>query len=420
MLRIGVTWLLEGIYMLRSGRFLKQVEGHTAFIPSNLPPDPPIRYDDEMHRILSDANQNLARLDGVASTLPNPDLFVAMYVRHEAVLSSQIEGTQSTLEDVLQFEIDPKGGAIPKDVHEVVNYIDAMKYGLDRLREGRPLCLKLIRQIHGRLMAGTRGGEKTPGEFRTSQNWIGSGGCTLRNATFVPPPVHAIQDCLTHLEQFMHETNLPILVRCALIHAQFETIHPFLDGNGRVGRLLITFLLCNGGVLHTPLLYLSHYLKLHRQEYYERLTAIRVKDDWEGWLKFFYCGIAVVSSEATESARRILKLRNDSVARILSDSRINSTNGIRLLDYLFERPLTTPKLVRENLGVAHVTANKLIRQFEEIGLLTEQTGFKRNQRFAYDPYLDVFAEGGTPVRDDSVPRQTTESKIDPDLKAEID
>ncbi len=237
---------------MRAGQFLPQPEGYRAFIPAPLPPDPPIRMDEELIRLLSDADRCLGRLDGVASVLPNPDLFVAMYVRHEAVLSSQIEGTQSTLEDVLEFEADSKGEAHPQDVAEVVNYVRAMNYGLQRLGD-LPLSLRLIREIHGELLAGGRGSERTSGEFRRSQNWIGPAGCTLSTATFVPPPVHEMQQALSNLEKFLYEGgSLPRLIHCGLIHSQFETIHPFLDGNGRVGRLLITFLLCQQGVLHQP------------------------------------------------------------------------------------------------------------------------------------------------------------------------
>ena len=229
---------------MRAGRFVKQMEGYNAFIPAPLPPDPPVAMDQELARLLSEADRALGRLDGVATVLPNPDLFVAMYVRHEAVLSSQIEGTQSSLDDVLQFEIDSAGKELPKDVEEVVNYVNAMNYGMERIAQ-LPLSLRLIREIHDELMDGDRGGDRTPGEFRRSQNWIGPQGCTLANATFVPPPVHEMKIALDNFEKFLHDTSLPVLILCGLAHAQFETIHPFLDGNGRVGRLLITFLLCD-------------------------------------------------------------------------------------------------------------------------------------------------------------------------------
>jgi Fic family protein len=375
---------------MRSGRYVKQVEGYSAFIPSPLPPDPPIKMDDpELIRLLSDADRALGRLDGSTSILPNPDLFVAMYVRQEAVLSSQIEGTQSTLEDVLQFEIDVKGQEIPKDVEEVVNYIRAMNYGLERLKE-IPLCLRLIREIHAELVDGVRGSDRTPGEFRKSQNWIGETGCSLSNASFVPPPITQMNQALDNLEKFLHDTtSFPVLILCGLAHAQFETIHPFLDGNGRIGRLLITFLLCERSILQRPLLYISHYLKDHRMEYYDRLMAIRTHGDWEGWLKFFLRGIFEVSQSATATARSILNLRE--THREIIGQKISSSNyGLRLLDFLFQQPIVTVRLVETNLQCAYVTASKTVEQFVELGLLKEITGWQRNRLYHYEPYLALF------------------------------
>jgi Fic family protein len=248
--------------------------------------------DPPMVSLLSQADQAVGRLDGLAQTLPNPDLFVAMYVRREAVLSSQIEGTQSTLEDVLTFELDAKGQEFPKDVEEVVNYVRAMNYGLDRVST-LPLLLRLIRETQAELLRNVRGAHRRPGKFRASQNWIGPANVPLAQATFIPPPVHEMHQALDNFEKFLHqEGDHPALIHCGLAHAQFETIHPFLDGNGRVGRLLITFLLVHRGILHRPLLYLSHYLKRYRSEYYDRLSAIREAGDWEGWLKFFLRGVA--------------------------------------------------------------------------------------------------------------------------------
>lgn len=393
--------------MSRAGKFVQQVEGYKAFIPEPLPPSPSLTYDSALIRMLSEADQSLARLDGVTSTLPNPDLFVAMYVRQEAVLSSQIEGTQSTLEDVLQFEIDPDGDELPRDVGEVVNYVAAMNTGLQRLSE-LPLSLRLIREIHGALLAGSRGGEKSPGEFRRSQNWIGPSGCTLATATFVPPPVVAMHDALNNLETFLHDDSLPILLQCGLAHAQFETIHPFLDGNGRVGRLLITFLLCSRKALQRPLLYLSYFLKQNRAEYYDRLTAIRQQGDWEGWLKFFLRGVAEVSRESTHSARRILALREEHLRLIRDHERINSTYGLQVLDYLYERPITTVRLVEKALDSSYATANKVVQQLVELGLLREMTGYERNRRFAYSPYLAVFARAESIPAEAAAPVQTTE------------
>lgn len=389
---------------MRAGRFVKQVGGYNAFIPAPLPPDPPVTMDPELARLLSDADRALGRLDGVATVLPNPDLFVAMYVRHEAVLSSQIEGTQSSLDDVLQFEINSAGKELPKDVGEVVNYVNAMNDGLERISQ-LPLSLRLIREIHRRLLTDVRGGERTPGEFRRSQNWIGPQGSTLANATFVPPPVHGMQTALDNFEKFLHDTTLPVLIHCGLAHAQFETIHPFLDGNGRVGRLLITFLLCERKVLHRPLLYLSLFLKVHRSEYYDRLMAVRRDGNWEGWLKFFLRGIAEVSQSATETARAIVNLRETHRQLIGDKLAGRAAQGLRLLDYLFEQPVVSVPLVEKRLECSFVTANKLVEQLEELTMVRETTGWQRNRRYRFDSYLALFdalaPTGGAPPGDSS-------------------
>jgi len=378
---------------MRAGKYVTQLDGYRAFIPAPLPPVPPLDMDRELTRLLSEADHALGRLDGVTSILPNPDLFVSMYVRHEAVLSSQIEGTQSSLVDVLQFEIDANGEEHPKDVEEVVNYVRAMNYGLKRL-DDLPLSLRLIREIHGKLLKGVRGANRTPGEFRRSQNWIGPANCTLATATFVPPPVHEMQDALNNLESFLHETTAyPTSIVCGLAHAQFETIHPFLDGNGRVGRLLITFLLCQRGILKFPLLYLSHYLKFHRAEYYDRLMAIRNDGHWEAWLKFFLKGVGEVSRSATETARQILELRQKHLALIRKQP-VNQTHAAGLLDYLFEQPIVTARLAEERLGCAYMTADKLLKQFAALKIVKETTGGQRYRRFEYLPYLALFESAG--------------------------
>lgn len=388
---------------MRAGRYVKQPNGYSAFIPSALPPEPPIRVDHELARLLSEADRALGRLDGVASVLPNPNLFVAMYVRQEAVLSSQIEGTQSTLEDVLQFEADAREQDVPRDVEEVVNYIRAMNYGLERPKE-LPLSLRLIREIHAELLKGVRGGHRTPGEFRTNQNWIGPENCTLTTAIFVPPPPHEMHQALDDLEKFLHDAkSFPALIHCGLAHAQFETIHPFLDGNGRVGRLLITFLLCQRGVLQRPLLYLSHYLKRHRAEYYDRLTAVRNDGDWEGWLKFFLRGVHEVSHQATDTSRTILELRERNRQK-LGDNAL----GVQLLEYLFEQPLVTVRMVERRLRCSFVTANKLVNQFGQLGLLKKVSrSALRNRRFRYEPYLALFEEGRSASTQEGETVQTT-------------
>jgi Fic family protein len=382
---------------------ITQPEGYRAFVPAPLPPDPPLAFDAQLASVLARAGTALGRLDGVAATLPNPNLFVAMYVRREAVLSSQIEGTQSTLDDLLAYEIDPKRPNLPDDVDEVVNYIGAMNYGLARL-DTLPLCLRLLREIHGRLMEGTRGGNKSPGEFRQSQNWIG-GARGLVDATFIPPPPHEMQAALGNLERFLHDSGgLDPLIVAALGHAQFETIHPFLDGNGRIGRLLITFLLCHEKVLQRPVLYLSHYLKQHRASYYDRLMAIRLAGDWEGWLRFFLAGVADVAREAEQTARQIVQLREDTRQR--AQAARMSTTAFRLLEYLFQRPIINVNAARAHLGVSFAAANSLVRELSEIGLLSETTGASRNRIFRFGPYLDLFDDVAEEPAEPADPQHT--------------
>lgn len=393
--------------MTRAGRFVKQPDGVRAFVPAPLPPDPPIRFEPALIHLLSRADQALGRLDGVAETLPDPDLFVAIYVRNEAVLSSQIEGTQSSLDDVLEFELNASGRDLPRDVEEVVNYVRAMNYGLERLGK-LPLSLRLIREIHGILLQAVRGSEKSPGEFRRSRNWIASGNVSAQDAIFVPPPVPQMRDALDNFERFLHaDHELPVLIVSGLAHAQFETIHPFLDGNGRVGRLLITFLLCYHGVLHRPLLYLSSFLKRHRAEYYDRLMAVRVDGDWEGWLRFFLRGIAETAEEATATARAILHLREHH--RLLLVDQRAGVHSPKLLDLLFQYPIVNVNFVSNELGISFPSANKLIQRFEELGLLDEITGAQRNRRFRYTPYLALFAASQAPA-DEMSPNQVTESE----------
>ena len=391
----------------RAGTVVKQTQGYEAFVPAPLPPKPPIEVDGEMLGVLSAADQALGRLDGVIQTVPNPDLFVAMYVRREAVLSSQIEGTQSTLEDLLAAELEPATPGLPDDVEEVVNYVRAMNYGLDRL-SSLPLSKRLIREIHAELLRTGRGAHRMPGEFRRDQNWIGPEHAPIERATFVPPPVPDMHSALDAFERFLHEEQqLPVLIHVGLAHAQFETIHPFIDGNGRVGRLLITFLLVHRGVLHRPLLYLSHYLKRNRAEYYDRLTAIRQRGDWEGWLRFFLRGAAETATEATETARAILALREEHRELVQEQTGLN---GVRLLDFLFDRPLVNVNLVKDSLEISFATANNLVGEFERAGLLREITGGRRRRVFRYDSYLALLRE------DEPAPRpqeqlETTESAM---------
>lgn len=396
----------------RAGRFVQQAQGYRAFEPAALPPDPPIHFDGALLSVLSQADQALGRLDGTAGTLPNPDLFVAMYVRQEAVLSSQIEGTQASLTDVLAFEAE-EDGTSEGDVEEVVNYVAAMNHGLRRLHEF-PLSLRLIREIHECLMRGVRGQERQPGEFRKDQNWIGGPGSTLATATFVPPPPAVMQEALTSLEKFLHDSGLPRLVHAALAHAQFETIHPFLDGNGRVGRLLITFLLCHGGVLSRPLLYLSHYLKRHRQEYYDRLQAVRVGGRWEDWLLFFLKGVAEVAVEAQSTAGKILALRERHRNQLASEGRA-SGNLLRALDRLFEHPVITVRTLERELEVNYATANSVLMRMQELGVIEESTGYRRHRRFMYTPYVALFEStaGAASAEVESAPAQTQTGAVSP-------
>ena len=369
----------------RAGAWIRQSAGNRVFIPADLPPDPPINIDAKLLRLLSDADQSIARLDGVTLTLPNPDLFVAMYVRREAVNSSAIEGTQSTLQDVLSYELEPGKIGIPEDVEEVVNYVRAMNHGLQRI-ESLPLSLRLIREIHAQLMEGVRGGTRAPGEFRTTQNWIGPANAGIAETTFVPPPVPDMHASLSNLEKFLHDDSYPALVHAAIAHAQFETIHPFLDGNGRVGRLLITLLLVQHGVLSLPLLYLSHYLKKHRGEYYDRLTGIREGGNWESWIGFFLQGVIETSREASQISRAILAMK-DEHTRYPGFS----ITEVRLIDHLFQHPITTIARVQSALGdVTHTTASRSVARLEQAGLLEEMTGRQRNRVYRYVPYIDIF------------------------------
>jgi Fic family protein len=370
---------------------VRQPASYRAFIPNPLPPDPPLDLTGHLRERLSEADYALGRLDGAVLTLPNPDLFVFMYVRKEAVLSSQIEGTQSSLQNLLAAEARLFDPDTPKDVTEVANYVRAMNHGLARLSE-LPVSVRLIREIHAELMRGVRGGRLQPGELRTSQNWIGPAGATLATATFVPPP-HEIAQALSDLERFLHAgSGLPPLVQVGLAHAQFETIHPFLDGNGRVGRLLITFLLTEKRLLSKPVLYLSHYFKQRRGDYYDRLQAVRDAGDWEGWLAFFLDGVIAVSREATQTAAAILRMREDYRARITEHLGRAAANGQRVMDRLFDHPIVTVATVREWLGLTPAGANQIVNRLERVGLLREITGYARNRRFRFEPYLKLFEE----------------------------
>lgn len=373
----------------RAGHYAMQPEGYRAFIPAALPPRA-LHLDTELQALVSRADMAIGRLDGAVTVLPDPGLFVLQYVRREAVLSSQIEGTNASLMDVLEFEAQMEEAEARIDVAEIINYIAAMNYGIDRLAE-LPLSRRLLCEAHGVLMRDVRGGEshKTPGAFRLTQNWIGGGSPTT--ARFVPPPPGIVSEVFADLERFLHDPEpMPPLVKVGLAHAQFETIHPFLDGNGRTGRLLITFWLVAKGILQKPLLYPSLYFKEQRQEYTDRLQAIRDDGAWEAWLAFFLDGIAQVATEATQTARAITQLRERDRARVSATLGRRAAKGLALLDELFKRPVMRTKAVERMLDVSQPTASALVRDLVELGVLRELTGKQRYRIFAYSDYLDLF------------------------------
>jgi Fic family protein len=369
-------------------------ESCRAFVPHPLPPDPALLLDDELQTLAQRAAAALGRLDGISSLLPNPQLFLYSYIRKEAVLSSQIEGTQSSLSDLLLFEAEGSPGVPVDDVREVSNYVAAMERGIELLQGGLPLSLRLIREIHGILLRDGRGSNKEPGEFRSSQNWIG--GTRPGNALYVPPPPDALLECMGALETFLHSDRTHVLIRAALAHVQFETIHPFLDGNGRLGRLLITFLFHADGVLRHPLLYLSLYFKQHRARYYELLQSVRTEGDWEAWLVFFLEGVEAVSAEAVETARRLLALSGEHQARIQDLGRTTGS-AMRVLDHLQRHPITSAPAVVEATGMSFHTANKMFSTLESLGLVRETTGKKYGRLYSYSPYLEILSEGTEPL-----------------------
>lgn len=376
----------------RAGRYIAQPLGYRAFFPAPLPPKPPLDLSGDIPTLLSRADRALGRLDGSIQTLPSTDLFVAMYVRKEAVLSSQIEGTESSLHDLLAVEANIRDRNRPDDVAEIVNYVAAMNHGLERLSE-IPVSIRLIRELHERLLRGTRGSSLTPGEFRKSQNWIGSAGCTLQDARFVPPPPYQVGLEMSELEKFVHsESDLPLLIKIALVHSQFETIHPFLDGNGRLGRLLITFLLCEREVLQAPVLYLSLFFKKHRQQYYDELQSVRDYGTWERWIRFFLNGVLDVSEQASRTARKILDLREEHRDVINRSFGHATANAHRLLHTLFSFPLINVLQAQSVIQTTYAPANKLLARLENEGIVREITGQKRSRIFEYRDYVNLFAE----------------------------
>ncbi|MGO9022296.1 MAG: Fic family protein [Syntrophobacteraceae bacterium] len=367
-----------------------------AYIPEPLPPAPPLKLTGQHHDLLEKANRALGRLDGMTLLLPNTSLFLYFYVRKEALLSSQIEGTQSSFNDLLLYESEEMPGAPLEDVQEVSNYVAAMNHGLNRLRGGFPLSLRLIKEIHGILLSKGRGSDKEPSEFRRSQNRVG--GTRPGDAVLVPPPPESLMDCLGAFEKFLHNDPVatPLLIKAALAHVQFETIHPFLDGNGRVGRLLITFLLCAEGALSEPILYLSLYFKTHRQEYYDWLQRVRTEGDWEGWLSFFLTGVMETAGQATQSARQILQLFETDSARIETLKKA-AGSALRVYQLMRTRPLLAIPYAAKALNLTVPTITQSLENLHRLGIAKEITGKKRGRIFAYSEYLNILNQGTQPI-----------------------
>ena len=369
----------------RAGNWVKQIEGYRAFMPTQLPPKPSLIIDSELISLLTQATHNVGQLSMLTSLIQNPDLFVYVYVQKEALLSSQIEGTQCSLEDIL--EEDGTHHERRDDIEEVSNYVTAMNEGIKRLPE-LPVSSRLIKEIHKILMSGVRGSNKTPGDFRRSQNWIGRPGANLNTADFVPPPPDVVDTCMKDLENYIHnDDSLPPIIKAGLVHAQFETIHPFLDGNGRLGRLLITFLLCDWKILDRPLLYLSYFFKANRTEYYSKLTDVRHKGDWEGWIKFFLRGVSETASMATQTAKEIHFLHSkdrESLKSVRSTQVL--TNTFDLFCYF---PIISLPQVALRLKIALPTAQRAIDKLNELGIVHETTGRQRYRRYVYRNYLEI-------------------------------
>jgi Fic family protein len=363
-----------------------------AFVPAPLPPSPPIDWTPELRSKFDQALLALGRLDSVSTLLPGTSLFLYMYVRKEAVLSSMIEGTQSSLSDLLLFELDQEPGVPLDDVREVSNYVAALDHGLRLLEEGLPLSLRLFREIHGVLLTKGRGSNQTPGEFRRSQNWIG--GTRPGNAAFVPPPAEEVLECMSKLELFLHDQPepTPVLLKAALAHVQFETIHPFLDGNGRLGRLLIALLLCEQKVLREPMLYLSLYFKTHRQYYYELLNNVRMTGDWEAWLDFFAEAVIVTATQAVETAQQLLDLSNQDRDKISGLGRA-AASTLQVHRALMEHPIATSGSLVEKTGITPATVNKALGHLEQLGIVKELTAQKRNRLFSYAGYIEIMSRG---------------------------
>ncbi|MBI3293228.1 MAG: Fic family protein [Deltaproteobacteria bacterium] len=380
--------------MGRAGNFINQPKGYKAFQPTPLPPDPPLAHDEELTLLAAQATLAVGKLSGLSTIIPDPDLFVYLYVRKEALLSSQIEGTQCSLEDILNPDAKPiSNNSNPKDIEEVSNYVKAMNQGLARLVV-LPVSTRLIKEIHSTLMRGVRGSDKTPGEFRRSQNWIGRPGATLSTAEFVPPPPEEVDRLMSELEKFIHAIDrTPPLIKAALIHAQFETIHPFLDGNGRLGRLLITFLLVHWKVLEKPLLYISYYFKANRTEYYSRLMDIRMRGDWESWVKFFLRAARESAEMGAESATEIHNLMTSDRARIQSADVTSTT--LFMYHHFCREPILTNSILVTKMKSSKPTVQRALEHLLKLGIIAEVSGKQRRRRYSYTAYLNILTRDTT-------------------------
>lgn len=383
---------LQGQYVIVS----EVGERAHAFVPSPLPPQPPIEWSSALRECFAEAHLALGRLDSVSLLLPDTSLFLYMYIRKDALLSSQIEGTQSSLSDLLLFELEQPPRVPLDDVREVSNYVAALNHGLERIDEGFPVSSRLLREIHGVLLTTGRGSDRRPGEFRHSQNWIG--GTRPGNAVFVPPPAQYVLDCMSDLDRFIHDEPqaTPALLKAAVAHVQFETIHPFLDGNGRLGRLLITLLLCSEQVLRQPMLYLSLYFKTHRDRYYQLLNDMRLSGDWEAWLEFFAEAVADTATQAVDTARRLVELASEDRASINRLGRV-AGSVLRVHRALMERPLALARGLTEKTGLTAATVNTCLGHLEDLGIVRELTGQKRNRVYAYSGYIEIMSHGTEPL-----------------------
>ncbi len=378
--------------MNRAGKYIENMTGeamYKSFQPSALPPEPPLEINEHLLKLLVEANRQLAQLDTASQLIPDIDLFVSMYVRKEALMSSQIEGTQCTLEDILDPQLDASANA---DVSEVINYVKAARFALKRL-ETLPICSRLLRETHAVLMEGVRGQEKNPGEFRRSQNWIGPAGSSLKNARYIPPNVEDMEIAMSDLEKYINESDkYDPLIQAALIHYQFETIHPFLDGNGRIGRLLILLYLMEKKLLSKPVIYVSYFLKMNQIEYYDRISEVRRNGNYEQWVGFFLEAVASAAQDALESVGKLSALHEKNISRLPKSNR-RKDNVRELFDYLEQHPIIDIKQTAAALGLSYNTVSAAVKKLMELGILKETTNAARNRVFAYEEYLEILKQG---------------------------